>query len=105
MQGLKFTELLAYNEAANGLTPSTPQWSGRISAMRWFRGNPNIKPAYQYTYDGTGRLTEATYTQNMYLQNRRPKYTETYSDDSMGNITALTRQGGSTIRHGDSSTT
>ena len=93
MQGPKFTELLAYNEAVNGLTTVTPQWSGKISAMRWFRGTTTIKPAYQFTYDGAGRLTEAAYTQNTYLQNRRPKYTETYSYDSMGNVTALTRQG------------
>ena len=93
MQGLKFTEQLAYNEAVNGLTPSTPQWSGRISTMRWFRGTTTIKPAYQFTYDGMGRLAEAAYTQNTYLMNRRPKYTETYSYDAMGNVTALTRQG------------
>ena len=93
MQGPKFTELLAYNEAANGLTPSTPQWSGKVSAVRWYRGTTTIKPAYQFTYDGVGRLAEATYTQNTYLMNRRPKYTETYFYDAMGNVTALTRQG------------
>jgi RHS repeat-associated protein len=61
--------------------------------MRWFRGTTTIKPAYQFTYDGMGRLAEAAYTQNTYLMNRRPKYTETYSYDAMGNVTALTRQG------------
>ena len=93
MQGPKFTELLAYEGASNGLTPSTPQWSGKVSAVRWYRGTTTIKPAYQFTYDGMGRLAEASYTQNTYLMNRRPKYTETYSYDAMGNVTALTRQG------------
>ena len=93
MQGLKFTEVLTYEGTSDGLTPSTPQWSGKVSAMRCFRGNPNIKPAYQFTYDGMGRLAGAAYTQNTYLMNRRPKYTETYSYDAMGNITSLTRQG------------
>ena len=93
IQSPKFTELLAYNEAANGITPTTPQWSGRIAAQRWYHGSPTAKPLYQFTYDGVGRLTDATYSQNMYVLNRRPKYSERLTYDAAGNITSLTRQG------------
>jgi hypothetical protein len=93
VQGAKFTELLAYNEAEGGITPSTPQWSGWIAAQRWYHGHPVAKPLYQFTYDTAGRLTSATYSQNVYMQGRRPKYSENFAYDAMGNITSLTRQG------------
>ena len=85
MQSPKFTELMAYEGTANGITPSTPQWSGRIAAQRWYHGNPTIKPLYQFAYDAAGRLTSATYSQNVYMQG--------FAYDAMGNITSLTRQG------------
>ena len=48
---------------------------------------PTIKPLYQFAYDAAGRLTSATYSQNVYMQGRRPKYSENFSYDAMGNIT------------------
>ena len=93
IQSPKFTELMAYNEAANGITPSTPQFSGKIAAQRWYHGNPLTKPLYQFTYDGVGRLTAAVYSHNATVVGRTPKYSESFTYDAMGNITSLTRQG------------
>ena len=86
IQGPKFTELLAYNEAANGLTPSTPQFSGKVAAQRWYHGSTTlVKPLYLFTYDGAAD-TQPTYSGAQHFADLADETAE-YKYNENGNMT------------------
>ena len=90
--GNKFKETLTYNEVVNGVSPSTPSYSGNISAMKWQAGNEPTERGYQFSYDGKGLLEKALYGEgkNVALNS---KYNEIITYDKMGNVKTLSRHG------------
>ena len=71
------TETLYYNTARPGAS-SPVQWGGNISSMAW-----EGSKAYDFTYDGLGRLTGASYVGDISKSRQ-------YSYDAHGNITGVT---------------
>ena len=90
--GNKFKETLTYNEVVNGVSPSTPSYSGNISAMKWQAGHEPTERGYQFSYDGKGLLEKALYGEgkNVALNS---KYNEIITYDKMGNVKTLSRHG------------
>lgn len=77
-----FAEKLYYNSARNN-SNATPLWSGNISSIEW-----DLGPAYDFTYDGLGRLTGAAHS-------TESSCSRAYSYDAHGNITSQTIGGSS----------
>jgi len=85
--GNLFGETLYYQESFGG---NTPKYNGGISAMSWSTDGSSNQWGYRFSYDLKSRLTSAQYLTN---GNRTTHYDASYSYDSMGNITSLTRNG------------
>ncbi len=89
-----FEEELLYNESDG---TAKPLYGGNISAMKWRTGNDGRSRQYGLTYDGLGRLTAATYDENVSSGKKTGKgggnYDTRYAYDKMGNILSLRRQG------------
>ena len=85
--GNLFGETLYYQESFGG---NTPKYNGGISAMSWSTDGSGNHRGYRFSYDLKSRLTSAQYLTN---GNRTTHYDASYSYDSMGNITSLTRNG------------
>ena len=97
VQSAKFTELLAYNAAVEGLSPGgynpwQPLWSGRISASSFAAGT-SASHGFVYKYDPSGRLSRSYYGEGAEIELDDADYTEGFQYDSMGNITRLERYG------------
>ena len=93
MQGQRFLEVLAYEGTSWGITPSTPRWSGRISAMLWTGSSVTDYRGYRFTYDNTGRLTAANFRTGSSLGTNAQTFNENFTYDAMGNVTSLKRRG------------
>ena len=84
--GGTFRQALYYNEARNGATANTYQWSGNIARMDWKVGNNNEERIYQFNYDLLSRLIGASFTgPSAYNDN----FSRTYAYDVNGNMTSL----------------
>ena len=76
------------------MTPSTPTYSGNISAMKWKAGDESTERGYQLSYDGLNRLTAAAYGEGASLTTNLNRFNEMVTEyDKMGNIKTLQRQG------------
>jgi len=79
-----FSYMLKYNDGA------VPQYNGNISEQHWGHG-ATTSSTYSYSYDKLNRLTNGTSTGTA--------MSEAMSYDDMGNITTLTRDGGTPIAY------
>src|SRR5690606_27303686 len=79
-----FSYTLKYNDGA------VPQYNGNISEQHWGHG-ATTSSTYSYSYDKLNRLTNGTSTGTA--------MSEAMSYDDMGNITTLTRDGGTPIAY------
>ena len=93
IQGQRFLEVLAYEGTSWGITPSAPQWSGKVSAMLWTGSSVTDYRGYRFTYDGMGRLTAANYRTGSSLGTNAQTFNENLTYDAMGNVTSLKRRG------------
>ncbi len=93
IQSTKFTELMGYNTAENGMAVNYPKWDGNISALCWKHGSKGGYRGYEFDYDSMGRLTDATYHEGLDFSGSDEDYYEGYSYDGMGNIVTMTRWG------------
>ncbi|MBQ6187658.1 MAG: hypothetical protein IJK49_06935, partial [Prevotella sp.] len=80
-----FFEKLSYNTATDGGTLTTPCYNGNISAKSWKVGTGTTH-RYEFAYDNHARLATASY-------GSAGRYNESYTYDSMGNVTSLQRYG------------
>ena len=89
-----FEEEQLYNESDG---TAKPLYGGNISSMEWKAGIDGGSRRYGFTYDGLGRLTAATYDENVSSGKKTGKgggnYDTRYAYDKMGNIQSLRRQG------------
>ena len=92
IESAKFTELMGYNAAANGMTVRYPQWGGNIAAMLWRHGNGEYR-GYELDYDDHGRLANAWYGGGLTFAGTDDSYEEYFNYDKMGNITYMLRNG------------
>ena len=93
INGNRFKETLCYNTTVDGLSPSTKQYGGNISAMRWFVNSENKWRGFQFSYDDQSRLTTAAYGEGTGLNSNQNRYSESFRYDNMGNVESLTRYG------------
>ena len=93
MQGQRYIEVMAYEGTSWGVTPATPQYSGKIAAMLWTGSPFPSYRGYQFTYDGMGRLTGANFRTGISLSTNSHTFDETLTYDAMGNVTSLKRKG------------
>ena len=81
----KFLEKLSYNISTDGGSLTTPCYNGNISAQTWKVGT-GATHRYEFAYDNHARLATASY-------GSAGRYNESYTYDSMGNVTSLQRYG------------
>ena len=84
----QFSQKIYYNEKRSGST-SPVRFDGKISSVEENDG------AYDYTYDGVGRLKEAYYHNKYDLKDKwgnTDMYTTTYAYDRNGNVTSIGRK-------------
>ncbi len=84
----QFSQKIYYNEKRSGST-SPVRFDGKISSVEENDG------AYDYTYDGVGRLKEAYYHNKYDIKDKwgnTDMYTTTYAYDRNGNVTSIGRK-------------
>ena len=82
-----FCENLFYNDIPAGDTDAVPRYAGGISSYTWKYGGTGINGC-NFFYDGLRRLTEATVCNDV---NVHGPFSTSYTYDSQGNITRMTR--------------
>ena len=87
-----YSQKMAYNTSANGLTPQKAMYGGNISAMSWQSANKAVQ-GYQLEYNNQSMLTDAKYGEGQSLGSNKERYDEHLSYDKMGNIQMLLRYG------------
>ena len=85
ISGTLFTEQLKYQD----VTPK--RWGGDISKISWKDNRNSTYDSYAFTYDGIGRLLNASYTDH--TNDSSVKFSENVTYDTSGNIQSLERYG------------
>ena len=80
-----FTEELKYQDG------TTARWGGDISKQSWKDNRNSDTDSYAFTYDGIGRLLNASYTDH--TNDSSVKFSENVTYDTSGNIQSLERYG------------
>lgn len=89
ISGPHFQQNLYYTDG-NGL----PCYNGNISSMTWQAGNGSATHGYKFTYDGVGRMLNATYGENASMDANINRFTEQITGyDKNGNLKGLKRYG------------
>ncbi len=83
-----FSETLYYNEPR--VRSAIPRYDGFVSSMEWYGYGDNAARAYDFTYDKTGRLTDARYSLLDTMSS--DEYGASYSYDSQGNLLTIERR-------------
>ena len=93
-------DLFAYElnyESGEGTNFNAPQYNGNISQMVWKSAYNNTKKSYYYDYDDLNRFKKGRYGEGSGLTSNWQKFEVSVNGyDHNGNITGLTRKGGST---------
>ncbi len=84
--GLLFEQELMYN--INSIRPANKLYNGNISAMQWNSAKLNGEKSFDFTYDGTERITEA-----IFKGTEGEMYSNFYGYDKNGNLKFLNRDG------------
>ncbi|WP_323028415.1 polymorphic toxin type 23 domain-containing protein [Gelidibacter japonicus] len=83
-------------ESGEGTNFNAPQYNGNISQMVWKSAHNNTKKSYYYDYDGLNRFKKGRYGEGTSLTTNWQKFeVDVTGYDHNGNITGLTRRGGS----------
>jgi len=86
VQGSAFSQWLLYEESLNGA-----RYSGDISGMQWNYAGTQGTYDYMFSYDGAGRLTNASF--DMRYNTLNLDFDEHISYDANGNVLTMTRHG------------
>lgn len=94
------SDLFAYElnyESGEGTNFDAPQYNGNISQMVWKSAHNNTKKSYYYDYDDLNRFKKGRYGEGSNLTSSSGNFEVSVNGyDYNGNITGVTRNGGST---------
>ena len=103
-----FRQELAYETPNGAAVPSTPQYSGKISAEAVttpIGRSTEATRLRRYRYDDAGRLVEAAYSETAerdpfdrpVFYGNEPDFSATYAYDANGNMTSFQRKGAQSV--------